>query len=194
MLRVKTTAAQLILFSIVALNVAHSMPLVTLKPTTSTVAPGDAVLADVSADGITNLYAFQFDVNFVPGVLAAQSVDQGTFLAVAGTAIFVPGRIDNGTGAIQMTIGTLVGRVPGVSGDGLLATIAFRALNAGTSPLTISNVILLDSQLQQIIPGTAGASVSVAPEPVGATLAAAGLAGLAALRRLQKHRRGFSKR
>jgi len=175
----------------VALTTGYGAPLLSLEPTSSTVTPGGTVLITVGATGTTNLYAFQFDISFVPGVLAAQAVSQGTFLGE--TAAFVPGRIDNSTGTIQMTIGTRVGQVPGVSGDGPLAEISFRALAPGPSPLTLSHVTLLDSQLQEIIaPGT-GASITVVPEPAAVALLAVGMAGLATWSRSCRKRRNAVK-
>src|SRR3954452_14231392 len=154
MRRVPTRAAQLAPLIGVALAEAHGAPVLSLHPTTLTVVPGGTVFVNVSATGITNLYAFQFDLRFVPGLLVADSVDEGAFLQQGGTTLFDPGRIDNSTGAIQMTIGTRVGPVSGVSGDGPLVGVSFRALGPGMSAITLSRVILLDSQLQEIIATT----------------------------------------
>src|SRR4051794_21369358 len=128
MARLRALVAQFVLFTAAAVLDIRGAPILSLRPITSTVGPGNSLMVNVSAAGITNLYAFQFDVNFAPGVLAAASVNDGAFLEQGGTQIFVPGRIDNSTGAIQMTIGTLVGAVPGVSGDGVLTSISFVAL------------------------------------------------------------------
>src|SRR4051812_35755842 len=102
--RLAIRVARLALFTTAALATGYGAPLLSLQPTSSTVAPGDAVVITVAATGMANLYAFQFDISFVPGTLAAQAVDQGAFLGQP--TIFVPGRIDNSTGTIQMTIGT----------------------------------------------------------------------------------------
>ena len=99
---------------------------------------------------------------------------------VSGRVLFVPGTIDNVLGSVTFTSGTLLGPGPGVSGAGTLATIKLQGVATGKTPLVLSNVILLDSQLSDITATTADGSASVVPEP--GTLALLSL-GLAALRR-----------
>src|SRR3954465_14649880 len=127
------TAARFALLTSVALVGIRGAPLLNLQPAISAVLPGSSVILMVNATGIMDLYAFQFDLSFVPTVLAANAVEEGPFLGRGGTTLFVPGRIDNRTGAIQMTIAPLVGPVPGLSGDGSLAQVSFRTAGAGTS-------------------------------------------------------------
>jgi hypothetical protein len=129
-----------------------------------------------------DLYAFQFDVSFAPAVLAANAVDEGSLLGRGGTTLFIPGRIDNSVGIIRMTISTLLGPVPGVSEDGPLAELSFRAAGFGTSLIALSHVILLDSRLNEMPSSSTDASVTTVPEPDSLLLLTAGLAGIGALR------------
>src|SRR3954451_12285154 len=124
------TAARFALLTSVALVGIRGAPLLNLQPAISAVLPGSSVILMVNATGITDLYAFQFDLSFAPAVLAANAVEEGTFLGQGGTTLFVPGSIDNSAGRIHMTVNTLVGPVPGMSGDGLLAGVSFQALEA----------------------------------------------------------------
>jgi adhesin HecA-like repeat protein len=147
----------------------------------STAAVGDTVTVDVDVSGVTDLYAFQFDLSFDPTILAAESEIEGTFLPGGGTTFFIPGTIDNVGGTIAATADTLLSAVPGVSGDGTLAVLTFTAIGTGTSPLTTSNAIPLDSGLNEIDFGLAQGSIIVGgstavPEPASISTLAAALA------------------
>ncbi len=92
---------------------------------------------------------FQFDLSFDPTALQASSESEGSFLANGGGTYFVCGTIDNTGGSVAGTADTLVSAVPGVSGAGTLATVNFSTAADGSSTLSLSNVILLDSNLNQ---------------------------------------------
>jgi general secretion pathway protein D len=132
--------------------------------------------ADVSVDQIftvpvniadvSDLYAFQFDLAFDPTILQLLSISEGSFLPSAGSTIFIPGTIDNIGGNATSNADTLVGDIPGASGDGDLVDFTFQAINPGASPLALSNGILLDSGFNFIPFTTMDGSVTV-PEPAG---------------------------
>lgn len=99
------------------------------------------------ADVVEGLYSFQFDLAFSPVVISAGAVTEGPYLRSRGTTLFVPGDIDNTAG----TVGTIADTVLGpplieiVAPSGPLAIIRFIGLAEGTSAISLSNVILLDS-------------------------------------------------
>jgi general secretion pathway protein D len=162
---------------------AGALPAVSISPPSTIASIGSTVSLDVAISGVADLYAFQFDVTFDPSVLAATDVSEGPFLPGGGATFFIPGIIDNVGGSVAFTADTLLGPVPGVTGDGILATLTFTAVAAGTSPIALENVILLDSVLGLIEVVTDGGQVTV-PEAATLLLLGSGIVG-ATLTRLR---------
>jgi hypothetical protein len=138
-----------------------------------TVAIGNVLNIPVSISGVSDLYAFQFDLSFDPAVLELLGISEGAFLPTAGVTFFSPGVIDNLAGVASFTADSLVGPVQGASGTGDLASFEFRAIRFGSSDLTLSNVILLDSSLNDIAFTTQSGILHVVPEPGALPLAGA---------------------
>ena len=140
---------------------------VSIQPPIAVIGPGQFVMVDVHIDSVGDLYAWQFDISFDPGILAAQAVTEGDFLSTGGPTFFLPGTIDNIGGTITFNGDTLEGNIPGVSGSGLLAQVQFQAIALGTSAVGLANVSLLDSELNNIDAATMDGSVvsSSTPEP-----------------------------
>jgi general secretion pathway protein D len=151
---------------------------------------GNTFSVEVNATGITDLYAFQFDLSFDPALLAAVSVTEGAFLPGGGTTFFIPGTIDNVGGAVTATADTLIGAIPGVTGSGVLAVFQFTALGQGTSAVSFANEILLDSSLNDITANTTfqNGSVTVTPEPRLVPVLCGGLLAIALARRYRQRR------
>jgi hypothetical protein len=130
---------------------------------------GTTFTVDVDATGVTDLYAFQMDLTFDPTLLSAVSVTEGPFLPSGGTTFFLPGTIDNVGGSVTATADSLLGPIPGVSGNGTLLQFEFTALTPGTSAVDIANSFLLDSSLNDITANSSfdNGSVTIAatPEP-----------------------------
>ena len=152
---------------------------------------GSTVTYNIAIDDIADLYAYQFSINYDARYLRALNVTEGAFLGTAGST--VSGVLGMDTGLIDFVYGSLLGPTPGASGSGLLASITFEAIGAGTSALSFADAIFLDSVGDDIAGLTAlsgqgvvlaepGGPVDV-PEPASALLFGAGLAGAAALRR-----------
>jgi hypothetical protein len=167
---------------------ASATPIVSIQPSASTVSPGDLLTLEIDIADVSDLFAFQFDVAFDPTVLVSGDVTEGAFLPAGGTTLFIPGAVDNVAGSITGTANALFG-LAGVNGSGPLAQIALNALAVGTSPITLSNVILVDSSLNDIPFTLASGTVEVhatssVPEP--ATLMLVSTAGLTLLLRRKR--------
>ena len=158
---------------------AASAATLVIEPTSSTTTAGGALSVAVQVTGVPDLYAYQFDVSFDPAVLSTTSVSEGGFLSSGGSTFFVPGMIDNVSGTVTLTAGSLEGPVPGVSGSGTLATILFTGVGFGASSVTFSNVVLLDSGGGDIAATTTqNGSVTVVPEPTSVMLFGCGVLSL----------------
>jgi len=144
-------------------SLADSLAVVSINPGSSSVNVGDTFTLDVNISNVTDLYGFQFDLNLGPGVVSAVSITEGAFLAGGGETFFIPGTIDNTVGTIASTANALLGPGPGVDGGGTLAILTLTGLSPGASSIDLSNVFLLDSQLNLISFDLQGGSVFVAP-------------------------------
>ena len=155
---------------------AAAATIISLSPSSPSVALGDTFSVDVNVADVEDLFGFQFDFNFEESLFTPLGVTEGSFLSQGGSTEFFAG-INNGTGTIQFTLGLLLGEVPGVSGSGRLATFAFAATGAGSAQFSLSELMLLDSQLGQFQSGATinAASVDVVASPVPEPASAASL-------------------
>ena len=181
MIKKLLSAAALLLASMVG---AQAAPVLSLTPALSNVNVGDVFVLDLRITGALDLYAWQMDLGFSPaGLLNASPATEGDFLGVGGQT-FDGGIVDNLAGTITTLFSSLSG-ASGVSGGGILAHISFQAIDFGSVTLSLSNVLLLDSNFIQIfftwpddalnaIVNIAGDGGNNVPEP--STLALVGLA------------------
>jgi hypothetical protein len=160
---------------------AFAAPILSIEPSSQQVQSGQSFSLDVLISNVADLYAFQFDLAFNPLVLSATGVAEGSFLPSGGTTAFIAGTIDNSAGTISGIADSLIGPIPGVSGTGSLAIIDVHALSPGTSPIILSNVVLLDSSLTPIGSNVVNGIVDVVPEPSTLLLLATSCVGLLAL-------------
>jgi hypothetical protein len=114
---------------------------IAINPSNTTINVSDAIVLNVEVDGISDLYAFQIDLQFDPAIIEAVSVTAGSFLP---NMFFIDGFIDNTAGSITGTIGTLLGPPPGITGSGALAQFTFQARIPGVSAVSLLSAQLLD--------------------------------------------------
>jgi hypothetical protein len=155
---------------------------------------GSTFSIDVLATGFTDLYAYQFSVNFNPAIVHVLGVTEGGFLSAGGSTFFDGGTVDNANGTVSFVFDTLISAVPGVSGSGVLAHLDLQALQVGTSVFSLTDVLALDSLLNDITV-TATPIALVVPEPgtISLMFLAAG-AGMFLRRRRQSGRVGDRQR
>ena len=101
---------------------------------------GDTFTLDISAENVTDLAGWQFDIAFDPTVLEAINVSEGDFLKTGGsTTFFQGGSINNAAGKIT---GLNAARLSaqGATGSGTLLQVNFKAKRGGTTKLTLQNL------------------------------------------------------
>jgi len=106
---------------------------------------------NVTVSSVYDLVYWQCGMAFNPSVLACLNVTEGPFLKSGGDTTWQPGTVDNIQGIIA-PYGSTLNAATGVLGSGVLEYITFRVKSAGTSPLTLQDVILLNSTYQKIKP------------------------------------------
>lgn len=171
-------------YALLASFEAAAVPVLSFNPASGNVDTGGNSIFDIRITGAVDVYAYQFDVGFTPGIIALNSVSEGSFLSSGGLTFFDPGIIDNASGTLSYSFNSLLSPTVGVSGNGVLAGVGFSGLAAGVSSLTIFNVVLLDSSLSNLAFTTVGGSVAVSgpvepttvPEPGAFGLLAVGIA------------------
>ena len=114
------------------------------------------------ADG-TDVFGYQIAITFDSTALAYVSAQNGDFLAGSIGPPTLPPTVEEG----KISFGaTLLGAVPGVNGDGTLATVTFEVIAVKTSTLGLE-VALLDSDAQPLDLATEDGTITGAPlEPV----------------------------
>jgi len=122
-----------------------------VSPQTVTASVGDTFTIDIIVDSpIGEVYGAQYELYFDNTVLNATSQTQGTFLSQDGENTNVPANtIDNSLGKIVYCEARM-GAPAGVTGKGVLASITFEAIKSGTSTLTLSYVMLMESPTSEL--------------------------------------------
>jgi len=136
-------------------------PTVRLTPANSTVAASSTFTVTVMIDEAVDLGAFQFDLRYSPASVQVETITLGGFLASTGrTAAPAGPKIDNGAGFASFA-GFSFGTPPGPNGSGALALVRLRAVRAGTSPLDLNKVQVLDTQVKPQMPTVEDGSITV---------------------------------
>jgi hypothetical protein len=141
---------------------------------------------------VSDLYAWQADLDYNASLLSVVSVSEGSLLSNAGPTFFIAGTNEPTNGVIANNADTLYTTIPGASGTGTLFSVQFKAVNPGVASFSIDNGTLLDSNLDSIDfaqtvslldinpPSVKSGAPGAAPEPAafGLMLVSIGLVGV----------------
>lgn len=122
---------------------------VQLAASRTTVAPGGQLEVQVRVDAGRPVSHLPLTLEYDPKTLEVLGVERGDFLGGDGEATLLsdtsqPGRVVLGASRL--------GSRPGVSGNGVVARIRFRARDAGSSDLRLSQAVARDDRLEEIGP------------------------------------------
>jgi len=113
-------------------------------PSSTTVTLSQTFFVDIRISAVSDLYGWEFKLKWDPNLLDVVDVTEGPFLKQGGSTFFTR-TINNTIGYILVDC-TLLGSVPGVSGNGTLASVKFYAEKEGSSVLDLYDTKLVNSQ------------------------------------------------
>lgn len=121
-----------------------------ISPGSSQVGAGETFSVTVGIDSVTNLGAFEFELNYNNTSIVqvtepyTDHVTLGPFLGSTGRTTYPLGPNICGASCIRYGAYSL-GSSGGPGGSGTLATITFDAVGLGTTPLSLQNVQITDT-------------------------------------------------
>lgn len=140
--------------------------IVRFDPAATTLSIGQTVTVNVRIDDVVGLAGDEIHMSYNPSILEVQDADPaqagvqitiGSFLHPDYVALH---SVDPAQGKIDLSVLQLPPRPP-VSGSGVLATITFKAIGNGTSPLTFNSVLLSTSSAEPIYASLQNGQVTV---------------------------------
>ena len=133
---------------------------VRVDPPSQNTVVGQQFTVDVAVDGVDNLGAYEFSLQFDPGKLTYVGVSNGSLLGSSGREVLYPDPIvdvDEDVGSVTFGCGTYPFGTPGASGSGQLAQVTFEAAGAGVSPLDLTMVDTMDPLAKESPPAARAA-------------------------------------
>jgi len=118
-------------------------------PSSVTASTGQNFSINVTVSNVLDLFGWEFKLGWNATLLDAVNAVEGPFLKTGGDTFF--SYKINATAGYIIADCTLLGSIPGVSGNGTLAKVTFYVKNAGECLLDLYNVTLLNS-FEQLIP------------------------------------------
>lgn len=140
---------------------AIASTVVCVVPGAQVVQSGDQVTFDLVAAGVSNLAAYQVEIQYDPTLLTYVSATNDVFLGSTGRTIFCPPVILNLTSVVY-SCASIGFSPPGPDGTGILLQITFQTTaNVGTSPLKLLQYDLTDPLANPIPASAVDGSVGV---------------------------------
>jgi hypothetical protein len=135
------------------IHVLSEQIVVSVYPSALYVEVNSTFNVNVTVSNVHDLVGWEFKLYYLSAKLNGTSVVEGPFLKQGGNTFFyVVSFTDNYNvthGMVWLTC-TLLGAVPGVNGNGTLATITFRAKEPGSSGLILCDTMLSNSKANPI--------------------------------------------
>lgn len=137
---------------------------------------GESYVINITVTDVDDLFLCMFRLKWNNSVLQLNSIVEGPFIKQGGSTAFMtdPLSIDdiNADGKINEATCTLLGPMPGVSGNGTIATLNFTALAVGTTaiefwedpPAFEEKTVLVDSLGELITHDRVDGNIDVIPE------------------------------
>jgi hypothetical protein len=122
--------------------------IVRVEPPLERLRVGETADIEVFIESVEDLGAFQFRLNFNPGIIMPEAVElvdledqQASFIGSTGRSAFCGAPVLAAT-YVEGVCTTLGLQPPGPTGSGVLATIRVRGVATGITPLHLTNVII----------------------------------------------------
>jgi len=123
---------------------------------------GPPFTVNVVVDDVVNLGAFQLELVFDSSILGFVEIAEGPFLGSSGRTVQCLPPV-TAEGLVRFVCVTLGQTPEGPEGSGVLATITFEPLSAGSSDLQFQKLILADPPGEPIFADYQDASIAVVP-------------------------------
>jgi hypothetical protein len=154
-MKIKNAVAMVIIIAVFSISLmkpvrADGTPTIRINPASQELPDtivGQTFGVNITINDVTDLWAWKVRLNWNPQILNITNVQEGPFLQSAGNTLF----IWSGLGATTINQGYIreiscnLLVATGASGSGVLATLTFKVLAAGTSDITINETELLSS-------------------------------------------------
>lgn len=114
------------------------------NPASSSVAVGNNVVVSIDLANISNLYGYQFQVNYDASLVSASGAFVNSFFDTTTDTFIPPGWSASCAAGICKFAATHLNVASPLAGSGTLAQITFTGVSGGTVPLTFSANILAD--------------------------------------------------
>jgi len=120
-----------------------------LEPANLTITPSQDFTVKLKATSITNLKGYSVTLSYDPALISLQEVTEGPFFSSKGKTFFYK-KVDDKKGTILIDC-ALLGPELSVSGEGILATLSFTCLKAGSTSVEFSLAKTRDTNNKEII-------------------------------------------
>jgi hypothetical protein len=125
------------------------------SPAEARVTQGAQSTVGVVVMGVQDLTAVELVIGYDPRLVEATDIRAGSLLTLDGQAVAVDRSLESGRVRVRFT------RPAGTAGSGVVASVTFRGLAAGASPLRVESLTLTS--------GGASATVPVIPGRITVT-------------------------